>query len=91
MNAYIFKYEIPLTDEVFCMELPDNSALCDIRNQGDKLFMWCVVDIHVKMVRRYFKIVGTGHQITGIEHLTFLRTAHMPNGLVWHIFEVPKP
>lgn len=91
MNGHIFKYEIPITDDIFAMELPENYALCDINNQGDKIYMWCVVDIHTTIVKRYFKIVGTGHQITGIEHLYFLRTVHMPNGLVWHIFEVPDP
>ena len=88
MIAHIFKYEIPITDEVIVMELPENSALCDVNNQGDKIYMWFVVDVHVKLVKRYFKIIGTGHQITGIEGLCFLRTVHMPNGLVWHIFEV---
>ena len=91
MNGHIFKYEIPITDEIICMGLPDNSMLCDVNNQGDKIYMWAAVDIHVTLVKRYFKIVGTGHQITGIEFLHFLRTVHMPNGLVWHIFEVDNP
>ena len=89
MNAHIFKYEIPLTDEVFAMELPANYSLCEVGQQNGTLFMWCVVDIHATLVKRYFKIVGTGHQIVGIEDLFFLRTIQMPNGLVWHMFEVP--
>jgi hypothetical protein len=91
MIAHIFKYEIPITDEIIAMELPDNYGLCDIQNQGDKIYMWCVIDIHAKLVKRFFKIVGTGHQITGIEALYFLRTIVLPNGLVWHIFEVEDP
>lgn len=88
MNAHVFKYEIPITDEVIQLDLPENSNLCDVHNQGDKIYMWCIVDMHTKIKKRYFKIVGTGHQIRGIENLSFLRTVHMPNGLVWHIFEV---
>ena len=88
MNAYIYKYEIPLTDEIIEMEIHDNYALCEVGQQDGKLFMWCVVDIHAKLVKRYFKIVGTGHKIEGIENLCFLRTIQMPNGLVWHLFEV---
>ena len=91
MDVHIFKYEIPITDEVIAMELPDNYALCDIQTQDDKIYMWCVVDVHANLVKRHFKIVGTGHQITEIEIMYFLRTVQMPNGLVWHIFEVPKP
>ena len=88
MNGHIFKYEIPITDEIISMELPESYGLCDVQNQGDKIYMWAVIDIHAKLVTRHFKIVGTGHQIMDIEHLYFLRTVVMPNGLVWHIFEV---
>jgi hypothetical protein len=90
MDAHIFKYEIPITDEIIAMEIPDNYALCEVGQQNGKLFMWCVVDIHANIIKRYFKIVGTGHKIEGIEHLSFLRTIQMPNGLVWHLFEVPE-
>lgn len=88
MIAHIFKYEIPITDDIITIEVPENYAICDIQNQGDKIVMWCVIDIHAKLVKRHFKIIGTGHQITDIENLFFLRTVKMPNGLVWHIFEV---
>ncbi|CAB4151653.1 hypothetical protein UFOVP685_56 [uncultured Caudovirales phage] len=88
MEGYIFKYEIPITDEIIAMEIPDNYALCHVGQQDGKLFMWCAVDIHAKLVKRRFKIVGTGHKIVGIESLFFLRTIQMPNGLVWHLFEV---
>lgn len=91
MDAHIYKYEIPLTDEIIAMEIPDNYALCEVCQQNGKLFMWCMVYIHANIVKRYFKIVGTGHKIEGIEHLYFLRTVQMPNGLVWHLFEVPDP
>ncbi len=89
MLAHIFKYEIPITDEIIELDMPDNNALCDIQAQGDKIMAWCVVDIHAKLVKRKFKVVGTGHQFK-IDELYFLRTVQMPNGLVWHIFEVEK-
>ncbi len=28
-------------------------------------------------------------QIPDMEHLFFMRTVVMPNGLVWHIFNIP--
>jgi hypothetical protein len=91
MDAHILKYEIPVTDKIIEIEIPDNYALCEVGQQNGTLFMWCMVDIHVNLVKRYFKIVGTGHKIEGTEHLYFLRTIHMPNGLVWHLFEVQEP
>lgn len=87
MNAYIFKYEIPITDEIISIELSENSGLCDINVQDDKIYMWCIVDIHAPIFKQYFKIFGTGHQIIDCENLIFLKTVHMPNGLVWHIFK----
>jgi len=91
MIGHIFKYEIPITGDIIAMELPDNYYLCDIKSIGDKIYMWGVIDIHANLVKKYFKIVGTGHKITGIECMYFLRTVVMPNGLVWHIFEVDEP
>ena len=88
MDAHIYKYEIPLTDEIIEIEIPDNYALCDVGQQDGKIFMWCVVDVHANLVKRYFKIVGTGHKIQRIDSLSFLRTIQMPNGLVWHLFEL---
>jgi hypothetical protein len=87
MSTHIFKYEIHITDAVSCIELPVNSKICDINNQGNEIFIWCLIDIHAEWEKRYFKIIGTGHQIKTCEHLHFLKTVHMPNSLVWHIFE----
>ena len=88
MIRHIFKYEIPLTDELIKIEMPEKSSICDINNQGDNLFLWAKVDIHAPLMTSKFKIFGTGHKIDNCEQLSFLKTVHMPNGLVWHVFAV---
>lgn len=86
MNGHIFKYELPLKDE-FELELPEGHELCDIQAVDDKIFMWALIDIHAPLIKRFFKIVGTGEIIRDITKLYFLKTVVMKNGFVWHIFE----
>ena len=86
MIGHVFKYEIPLTDELIEIEMPDNCAICEINHQGDSLFIWALVDIHAPLFTNKFKIFGTGHKIDDVEGMYFLKTVHMPNGLVWHVF-----
>ena len=88
MIGHVFKYEIPLIAAVIELQIPDNYAICDINNQGDSIFIWALVDVHAPLVINKFKIFGTGHKIDDVEGLYFLKTVHMPNGLVWHIFSI---
>lgn len=88
MITHIFKYEIPITDEIIEMELPEYFILCDIQCVNNKIYMWGMIDIHAELVKRFFKIIGTGLQIKEVGDLLFLKTIIMPNGLVWHIFSV---
>lgn len=86
MIGHVFKYEIPLTDELIEIEMPDNYAICDVNNQDDSIYIWAMVDIHAPLFKNKFKIFGTAHKIDDVEGLYFLKTVHMPNGLVWHVF-----
>ena len=88
MIRHIFKYEIPLTDELIKIEMPEKYSICDINNQGDNLFLWAKVDIHASLMTSKFKIFGTGHKIDNCETAIFPKSVHMPNGLVWHVFAV---
>lgn len=86
MIAHIFKYELPITDEVITLKLPEKYAICDIQNQNGTLCIWCTVDVHKPLIDVKFKIFGTGHQIIDIENLYYLKTVQMNDGLVWHVF-----
>jgi len=86
MNDHIFKYEIPIQDEIIEINLPKSYALLDIQSQGDKICMWCLIDTHEEFVTRKFVVIGTGWKIDIKEDLCFMKTVQMANGLVWHIF-----
>ena len=89
MIGHIYKYQIPITDHIIEIELPDNSKCCDIQSQNNSIYMWCMVDINAPLIKRRYKIFGTGHTIENVENLHFLKTVQLENiGLVFHVFEV---
>jgi hypothetical protein len=90
LNTHIFKYEIPIQDGEIEIELPENGGVCDIAEQNDKIYLWACVNIHAPLEKIKFRIYGTGHLTADAESLYFLRTVHMKNGLVWHIFIVKQ-
>lgn len=91
MIGHIFKYPIagsPLAGEVIELKLPKGCAVCDIQAQGGMVCLWAIVDIHAELETRKFKLIGTGWQIDDIEKIYFVKTVQMPEGYVWHVFEV---
>jgi hypothetical protein len=88
MNV-IYKYFLPIQDGVITVNLPKNSHICEIHNQGDNICLWVALCDVEELEERHFRIYGTGHKIENMEKMRFYTTVHMPNGLVWHIFELP--
>jgi len=88
MIGHIFKYELPIIGEVFELKLPKDCVICDIQLQGSMIFLWAIVVTHAEFVTRKFLIVGTGWKLDDVELMYFMKTVQMPNGLVWHVFEV---
>ncbi len=89
MIGHIFKYQIPISDNVVEIELPEHHQYCDIQEQGESIFLWCMVDIHAPLVKKKFRVFGTGHKIDNAEDYYFIKTVQMNNsGFVWHVFEV---
>lgn len=87
MNLQILKYPLPqIIGEIIEVEMPDRWAICDINHQGDELFLWANVDTDEPVTANKFIIYGTGWEIRDMENLSFLKTVHMPNGMVWHVF-----
>ncbi|MCT8869306.1 hypothetical protein AAEH72_16035 [Shewanella xiamenensis] len=69
------------------IEIPENAQLLSVREQGDKICLWALVDPDAKKVKRDFVGFGTGHVVPDI-NLTFVGTALLCSGsLVFHIFE----
>lgn len=88
MIVKIFKYEIPLQEETIEIQVPCNAILCDIEAKGNKIYMWLEVELGDAEKTMYIKIFGTGEKILNASDYKFLKTVHMDNGLVWHVFEL---
>lgn len=84
----IFKYSIPLKDE-FTLMLPKDAEILSFQSQLNDLFIWVCVNENAELVKRWFILRGTGHEldIPRIQ-LNYIDTAQMNGGnLVWHLFE----
>lgn len=91
---YIYKYLLPGLGEESSVELPSKMHICDINHQDGKLYMWACVDTTSPTVIRKVMVLGTGWEIDNPGQLQFLRTVHIPNGYVYHVFAVhdePEP
>lgn len=88
MLKVIYKYEIPVIGEVFEINLPLGYTICDINHQNDELFMWVLIELNVPKIPLKFMVIGTGKVIQDCSNMWFMKTIHMPNGLVWHVFAV---
>jgi len=88
MLKVIYKYEIPVIGKAFELNLPIGHAICDINHQNDKLYMWIMVDPDQPKQPLKMMVVGTGWVMKDCSNMWFMKTIHMPNGLVWHLFGV---
>jgi hypothetical protein len=87
----IYKYAVPLpgaTSLISEIILPQHAALMSVGAQGEKIFVWALVDPEAERRGYYFKVVGTGWPLADdeLDGYTFLGTVHMMPGLVWHVW-----
>lgn len=90
----VFKYTVPIQDELI-LELPTGTDILYVNAQpGDYingLFqIWALVNPdNPDMETRKFRLAGTGHAITEPEHLEYIGTFFLREGiLVFHLFEL---
>jgi hypothetical protein len=88
MLQVIYKYELPVIGEVFELQLPLGHAICEINHQGDKMFMWVLGDPDAHKIPLKLMIVGTGWVMQDCSNMWFIKTIHMLDGHVWHLFGV---
>jgi hypothetical protein len=93
----IYKYTLNIEDEPILL-LPAGAQILSVNSQetrnGEKLFLWALVDPETKETGRYFRIYGTGHPIdeADLSRLRFIGTVSMRGGaLIWHVFENVLP
>jgi hypothetical protein len=76
----VFKYEI--TDEP--LELPYGAMFLKVAMQNGKHTAWFEVNPEFATILRYFKVVGTGHDVP--DGYYFLET-YFEDPFVWHLYE----
>ena len=89
MERTIWKYTLEWNDYEE-IDLPCGTAVLHVGIHDDKLCLWCLVfpDEELLMKRR-FRIAGTGHPLADGEIFEHVGTVMLENGaLVFHVFEV---
>jgi hypothetical protein len=83
----VYKFEI---QPEHTLRLPKGSGILSVGVQGDKMFLWALVDPRNEVVseERRIEVYGTGHEIPNPGDLEFIGTLIMYGGfLVFHVFE----
>lgn len=92
MTRMIYKYTLIETEEQ-ALVLPREARLLSVDIQRGQICLWALVDPETRMMERWsVRILGTGHEIKGVEEeyisaSVFVGTVLMHGGaLVWHVF-----
>ena len=84
----IWKFPLPVTDEVTVAALPVGAQILTVQMQHDIPCIWALVDQYAKSEERRFRTYGTGYDIPANPG-QYIGTVHMHGSiLVWHVFEV---
>ena len=62
----------------------------DVGEQDGQLFLWAVVDPKQELVDVPIEVYGTGRDMARFIHgeiREHIKTVHMRDGLVWHVFQ----
>jgi hypothetical protein len=83
----IFKYELPVQDEVV-VSMPMGAAIISAQAQRGAVTLWAEIDPAARRIARRFRIVGTGHEFdrTGLRYVGTVQTGVF----VWHVYEMPN-
>jgi hypothetical protein len=81
----IFKYLLRIVD-LQIVEMPGPLNLLHVGEQRGFLYLWAVVCEEAPLEKVPIRIVGTGDSFDDYLDWTFVRTAQMKSGLVWHVF-----
>jgi hypothetical protein len=70
------------------LDMPTGAEVLTVREQGDAVCLWAMVDPSQPFEARRFVMVGTGHDVPDGD-ATFVGMAHLDKGLlVVHVFEL---
>lgn len=80
----IHKYSLSVTDRAL-VAMPEGAKALHVAFQGEHLCLWALINPSKKLTKRYFRIVGTGHDAPAE---SYIGTAIMEGGqLVLHVFD----
>jgi hypothetical protein len=87
----VWKYLIPLGD-VKELDLPEGAEPLSVERQADGYYLWVLLDPTKPLVRRRFRLVGTGHELPdSFQKAHFIGTIFPFGGqAVFHLFEWPE-
>lgn len=81
----IWKFTLQPECEV---EMPKGAQVLAVREQGEDICLWALVDPTATKEKRRFVGFGTGHTVPDTP-MSFIGTAHLRGGtLVFHVFEI---
>ena len=85
----VFKYLVEIGN-YFEVELPRSAQILTVDLQGSEIKLWALVDPKRPMIKRRFRLSGTGHPIEeDMENLKYINTFLVHEGaVVVHVFEV---
>jgi hypothetical protein len=91
----VWKFPIGAQDE-FCLEMPKDAKLLHFalqhnsRRDEEVPTLWALVDSNAPKVKRWFRLMGTGHEDTWrLKHAPFVGSVLMQHGeLVFHLFDL---
>jgi len=82
----IYKYELEGSNPH--IEMPYGSKVLCVQMQGAVPCIWAEVDPDAPLVKRSFRIVGTGHSID-FTNGEYIGTFQMHGGtFIWHLYEL---
>jgi hypothetical protein len=87
----VYKYKLQSLGDYYTLELPVGAQILKFATQYNIPALWALVDPEAALVKRRFRVAGTGHKISSaeVDRLTYIGTCQLREGtLVWHLFEV---
>jgi len=85
----IWKYLLSIEDEQE-IEIPSPAMVLCVQTQNHIPCIWCLVDPEMGLIKKKFRLVGTGWEINNsIEDLKYIGTTLLLKGMiVYHLFEI---
>jgi hypothetical protein len=85
MTKTIWKYTL---EHRIQLQMPKGAEVLTVREQGEEICLWALVDPSAEKETRQFHSFGTGHDVDDLP-MKYVGTSHLEGGaLVFHTFEV---